>query len=84
MHVRATWFSAICALTCGWRATASRAFSCAGSGNGKTDELVLAMLRDIRALDERPPRHALSHASDDGRPPPVTLPAGAPCFLSQF
>jgi len=27
-----------------------------GSGNGKTDELVLAMLNDIRALDERPPQ----------------------------
>lgn len=27
-----------------------------GSGNGKTDELVLAMLNDIRSLDERPPQ----------------------------
>ena len=28
-----------------------------GSGNGKTDELVLAMLNDIRVLDERPPQN---------------------------
>lgn len=27
-----------------------------GSGNGKTDEVVLAMLNEIRALDERPPQ----------------------------